>query len=80
LWTSTTPDAPSSSALDDFARIDRRGVDRPRSHRLVADHDVAVVEEDHPELLGETVRHRGVKIIEQRLPAAEYRPIDRRRL
>ena len=39
---------------------------------LVADHDVLAIKVDHAELFGFSVRHGGVAIIQQRVPARQH--------
>ena len=65
--------AERDGAGDDFADMDRRFVDRALPQRLVGDQHVLGVEEQDAHFLGPPVRHCGVEIVAERVPARQHR-------
>ena len=59
------------SALDHFARIDRRVIDGPCLLHFVGDQRIALVEEENAELLAGLVRHGGMAVLDHRRPGGE---------
>jgi len=62
--------------LHDLARIGRRLVHRSLAKALVADQDIAVVQEKDPELLRQRMRQPGVQIIGHSVEIREHRAVD----
>ena len=62
-------------AADDLSRIDRNMIDRAARLFLVGNQDVPAVQIEDSKLLGRTMGHCGVAIIQQRVPARQDRPV-----
>ena len=58
--------------LGNLPGVDGNMVDRPLRLRLVRDQDVLAVEEENPELLRLAMCHRGVAVVQNRVPARDH--------